>query len=77
MSAVNSSAGGGKVMKITIQQQLDAAKRELQMRKKVYPRRVERGLMRQTEADYEIATMTAIVETLKPLVPAQKGLFDV
>ncbi|HND55970.1 MAG TPA: hypothetical protein PLV92_26315 [Pirellulaceae bacterium] len=45
--------------------QIDAAKRELGLRRKVYPRLVAKGQLRQSSADEEIAAMTAIVETLE------------
>lgn len=39
--------------------------RELIMRRKVYPRRVENRTMRQGDADRQIAVMQAIIERLK------------
>lgn len=45
--------------------QIDAAKRELGLRRKVYPILVAKGQLRQSSADEEIAAMTAIVETLE------------
>ena len=41
------------------------AKRELLMRKRVYPRRVEAGRMTQAEADKELAVMAAILARLE------------
>jgi hypothetical protein len=49
--------------------QIEAARREAQIRRKVYPGWVERGRMKQVDADREIAAMEAIVETLKGLAP--------
>ena len=40
---------------------LRSAKRELAMRRKVYPSWVSNGRMKQTEADHEISVMEAIV----------------
>lgn len=58
---------------ITMRQQLAAAKRELALRKTVYPRRVAHHDMSQAKADHEIAAMAAIVETLAQLVDAAHG----
>ncbi len=49
--------------------QIEAAERELRMRRNVYPRRVAEGKMTQALADREVAAMDAIVETLKGLAP--------
>jgi uncharacterized MAPEG superfamily protein len=49
--------------------QIEAAERELRMRRNVYPRRVAEGKMTQTQANREMAAMAAIVETLKGLAP--------
>ena len=40
---------------------LRSAKRELAMRRSVYPKWVDSGRMKQTEADHEISVMEAIV----------------
>jgi len=45
----------------TNREKLDCARRELAMRRSVYPRWVASGKMRQTDADREVATMAAIV----------------
>ncbi len=41
-------------------------KRELAMRRRVYPRQVGRGQMRQDEADREIGLIEAILEDYAP-----------
>ncbi len=46
---------------ITAQQKLRSAKRELAMRRNVYPKWVGNGRMKQSEADHEIAVMESIV----------------
>lgn len=46
---------------VTTEQKLACAKRELAMRKRVYPGQVERGKMKQSDADRETLTMTAII----------------
>ena len=54
--------------------QLACAERELKMRHRVYPRWVSQARMSQASADREIATMTAIVDTLKPLAEKERLL---
>lgn len=53
----------------TIAEQIAAAKREVNVRKHVYPNWVAARKMTQEKADHEIACMEAIVETLKGLEP--------
>lgn len=48
-----------------IADQIAAARRELGMRRGVYPRRVADGKMKQAKADHEIAAMEAIIATLE------------
>lgn len=45
--------------------QIEAAERELRMRRHVYPRRVAEGKMTQDLANREMAAMAAIVDTLR------------
>jgi hypothetical protein len=52
------------MMTIDIDTQIKAARRELAMRMRVYPRWIAMGKMKQDAADHEIAAMTAIVATL-------------
>lgn len=52
-------------MKVEIVAQVACAKRELALRKAVYPKRVSAGSMKQAEADKETAGMAAIVATLE------------
>jgi hypothetical protein len=54
-------------MKVSYKDQLACAKRELAMRRGVYPRWVENARLTQDKADKEIAAMEAIVETLERL----------
>ena len=49
---------------ITIEQQLEEAKRELRMREYVYPNRVNTGKMKQSEMDKLITIQKAIISTL-------------
>lgn len=46
---------------------IQCVRRELQMRHRVYPRRVEEGRMKQSDADREIREMNAVYETLQRL----------
>ncbi len=41
------------------------------MRRNVYPRRVQAGTMKQTDADFQIAVMSAIYDNLKAQRPAE------
>ena len=50
--------------KISLGEQLAEIDRELTMRSRVYPGLVTRRKMRQSEADYQIACMEAIRETV-------------
>ena len=50
---------------MTIEDQIKAVEREISMRRRVYPRWVENKRMSQEKADKEIATMEAVLETLK------------
>lgn len=61
-------------MTINLAQQITAAKRELKIRRDVFPARVRTGKMKQGVADYEIEVMAAILSTLENLkAGAEKG----
>lgn len=49
----------------TITEQLDAALRELAMRKRVYPGWIQAGRMTREKADHETDCMASIVTTLE------------
>lgn len=51
----------------TLDEQLQAARRELEMRKRVYPNWVARGKMTQAKADHETECMADIVNSLEAL----------
>jgi hypothetical protein len=53
------------VSHIPIEEQVRCAEREVEKRKRFYPKWVAEGRMPQLKADREIAAMEAIVETLK------------
>lgn len=52
---------------ITIDQQIDCVRREINMRHRVYPRWVEIGRITQAHADHQIAAMEAVLATLEAL----------
>lgn len=58
-------------MSVSIEDQIEAAKRELNLRRRVYPRWIFEGKMTQKKMDHEIAAMEAIVATLESLQPAR------
>lgn len=49
---------------VPLSDQIATVARECAMRRTVYPGLVQRGRMKQTEADREIARMEAVLETL-------------
>jgi hypothetical protein len=59
---------------IQLPEQLAAIKREIAMRRGVYPKWVASGRMKQAKADHELAAMEAVLETLERLSAAEKLL---
>jgi hypothetical protein len=57
---------------ITDTDKLKCAERELEMRKRVYPRWVEAGKMSLAKAAHEIATMDAIVADYRKLADKER-----
>ena len=57
---------------ITLEDQLNEARREVALRKKTYPGWVERGRMTQGQADYHLAVMEEIVRTFTRLEEAER-----
>lgn len=53
---------------VSLQDQLECAKRELAMRRRVYPKFVDSGRMTPRSAEREIRAMSAIVDTLVKLI---------
>lgn len=49
----------------TFEQKLEAVRRELKYRRRVYPRRIENKQMTQALADEQIAIMEAIAEDME------------
>lgn len=52
---------------VSIADQIKCAKRELAMRRRVYPKWVMQGRMTKEMADHETNAMAAIVETLEAI----------
>jgi hypothetical protein len=50
---------------IDLPKQIACVQREIGFRERVYPRWVAAGKMKQEKANYEIAAMRAVLETLK------------
>lgn len=50
---------------VSIAEQLQCARRELEMRRRIYPSWVQRGKMKQDKADHEMQAMQAIVDSLE------------
>lgn len=53
--------------KHTLDQQLQCVHREIEMRRRVYPAWVRNGRMKEDKADYEIACMESVYETVRSL----------
>ena len=53
--------------KFTLQQQIECVKREISMRKRVYPNWIGAKKLKQEKADYEIACMESVLLTLENL----------
>lgn len=60
--------------KFTAAEKLDAIKRELTMRRSVYPRLIEQGRMRHETADRQIAVMEAIAQDYREQVEGRRLL---
>lgn len=52
---------------MTIDEQITCVMREINMRRRVYPKWVANGRMTKENADREIAAMAAVLDTLKGL----------
>lgn len=50
---------------ITLEEQVEAVRREIKLRKRVYPRRIEAGQMTQQFADEQVAVMEAVLATVE------------
>jgi len=59
------------MMPISLEQQIKCVGREIGLRRNVYPKFLMSGRITQEKADYEIAAMEAVLETLQGLRTAQ------
>jgi hypothetical protein len=59
-------------MSATIEEQIAEVRRELALRRAVYPKRVREGKMKQHEADRHLGVMVTVLETLEGV----KGIRD-
>jgi len=59
---------------ITLEEQIAEARRELTLRRKVYPAWVKSGKLDMTTAHYQLQAMEAIVKTLERLEVEQRQL---
>lgn len=66
------------MMTIALTEQIAEVKREIAMRKRVYPRRIADARMTQEQADRQIAAMEAVLATLQSVTKPspQQQLFD-
>ena len=58
---------------ITLDQQIACLRREIAMRKNVYPKWIENKRMKQTQADHELAAMQACHDTIQAVVDFRAG----
>ena len=49
----------------TLQQQIECVAQEIRKRRRYYPGLVDRGVMKQEEAGYQVVTLEAVLETLQ------------
>jgi hypothetical protein len=61
---------------ITTRHKIGALRREVAMRKRVYPRRVATKLMHQATAEFEIEVMQAILDDYERSERFQAEMFD-
>lgn len=73
VGALDTGEGRWPMMKriISLSQQIEEVKRELDMRARVYPNLVRKGAMRQGEAELHMERMQAVLDTLYGLQQIQ------
>lgn len=59
-------------MTIPITAQIECVRREIAMRRRVYPRWVHQARMSQEKADHEIDAMEAVLETLREIAAKER-----
>ena len=55
-------------MRFSLTQQLEEVLREISLRERVYPRMVENKQVKQDTADFHLARMRAVADTLRILI---------
>lgn len=60
------------MLPITLDEEIASVEREIALRERVYPRWVEQKKMSQEKADYEIAAMRSVAESLHRLKGLEK-----
>ena len=58
---------------VTINEQIKGVRREIDYRKRLYPKWVSNGRMTQKEANYQIELMEYVVNTLQAVLEFQRG----
>lgn len=58
---------------VTISEQIKGVRREIDYRKRLYPKWVSDGRMTQQEANYQIELMEYVVNTLQAVLDFQRG----
>ena len=58
---------------VTISEQIKGVRREIDYRKRLYPKWVADGRMTQKEADYQIELMEYVVNTLQAVLDFKRG----
>lgn len=58
---------------VTITEQIKGVRREIDYRKRLYPKWVADGRMKQKEADYQIELMEYVVNTLQAVLEFQRS----
>jgi hypothetical protein len=62
------------MMRISLSQQLDELDRELAQRASVYPRLVSSGKLRQSIADFQVARLAAVRESIRWLAENERAI---
>ncbi len=60
------------VQQITINEQINEVKREISMRRGVYPKWIEAGSLQKTKGDFQIPVMEAVLISLQDLAKKTK-----
>lgn len=61
---------------MNIDEQIKCVSRELNMRRKCYPKWVEAGQMQQSAADWELVAMAEVLKTLRKLADKDQLQFN-